>query len=781
MSDVKKLWATQNGFWTEQAETDGKPTDMLYPIIGAAVLALMGLLLPRAILYDVCAPLGVSLASAVTGPLGAVACLFGVIGYLLPSSVTLPLRYIVALSLVFGIRWAMSGVKRVVKTEWYAAFLSAVTVWITGMAVNSAHGFQWDIMFAQTLEALLGGGFAYFYRLGIRALQDGDSRRTLRFPQQTALVILTASLLMALDHIVIGDVSVGRIVTMALILFAAKSGQEYGGMLSGVVLGATTVLCMPTQIHAAVSYAVGGLFGGIFSRFGRVLTAFIFGAVHVFILFSTGDVQAVAIGAYEWLAATVLFLILPMSMENAAKSLFCRAESVPAVEGMKHSIELRLQYAADTMCDIAKTVDTVSEKLAAMEAPKLKTVYTEVCEHICNGCAQRDGCWKEQFTDTMADFRAMGRMLREKGRLEAEDMTATFTSRCRHHNDVRRSLNTGYRHLVSKEEVCRRLEDMRGIVTDQFEGIASMLQELSHECRAMERTDEQAAANVERICRKYRWPIRHAVCLVGRRRRLSVEILAEGTQAPSADSGWFEDVCAACGCDFEPPIVSHADFFTKVCLKEKPRMAVRMAKAQCHCRSERFCGDALESFYDQDGRFCVVLSDGMGSGGRAAVDGALTSALASRMLQAGFHFDNVLRMINSAMLVKSGEESSATLDALQIDLFTGTVNGVKAGAAPTFLCSRGHVCRIHSTSLPIGILPTVDATQYEEYVVPDDLLVMVSDGVVADDSEWLESIIERAQKAGDSEQALANDIVYTAVERQGNHSDDTTAVVMRIC
>ncbi len=781
MADVKKLWATQGGIWSESVGEGVKPKDLLYSLIGAALLSMMGLLLPRAILYGACAPLGVALASAVTGPLGVVAGIFSGVGYLLPSETAFPLRYIVSLSLVFGIRWAVSSVKAITPKEWFSALLTGASLWITGMAVNSVHGFQWDILFAQTLESLLGAGFAYFYRLGIRTLQEADRRAELRFPQQIALVVLTASLLMALDHVIFGGISLGRIVTMMLILFAAKSGQEYGGMLSGVILGATTMLCMPDQMHAAVSYAVGGLFGGVFARFGRVLTAFIFGAVHLLVLFSSGDIQIVAIGAYEWLAAAVLFLLLPLSVEHAAKTLFCRAQSVPAVEGMKRSIELRLHYAANTMNDIAKTVDTVSEKLATMEAPKLKTIYSEVCEHICNGCSGRNRCWSEQFTDTMADFRAMGRVLREKGCLESADISADFSHRCRHADDVRRALNLGYRHLLSKEQACKRLEDMRCVVTDQFEGIAALLQDLSEECHALERTDEQMAANVERLCRRYRWPVRHVVCLIGRRQRITVEILAEGTQAPDEHSAWFEDVCAICGCDFEPPIVSHADFFTKICLMEKPRLTVRFAKAQCHCQSERFCGDALEAFHDHDGRFCVVLSDGMGSGGRAAVDGAMTSALASRMLQAGFHFDNILRMINSAMLVKSGEESSATLDAVQIDLYTGTLCGVKAGAAPTFLCSRGHVCRIHSTSLPIGILQTVEATKYEEYVAVNDLLVLVSDGVVSDDSEWLEALIERAQKNGDSEQALANEIVYAAVERQGEHSDDTTAVVMRIC
>ncbi len=782
MTDVKKWWVTRDGAvmasdWAERI----KQRDLLYQAIGVATLSLMGLLLPRAVIYGGCAPLGVALSSAVGGVGGITACIFSVIGYLLPSDVVFPLRYIAAVSLVFGVRWALSGWGSLCKKDWLAPLLAGGSLFVTGMAIGSVHGFQWDVCFTQLCEAALGAGFAWFYRQGVRLSETGERQRSLSVTEQMSLVVLAASLLMALDHIVFSGISVGRILTMLLILLAAKSGQEYGGMISGILLGAATALCMPDQLHAAVSFAVGGLMAGTFARFGRILTALLFGGVHVFVLLATGDAQTVAVGAYEWLAAALLFIVLPSSAEVTAKTLFCRSQALPAAGGMKRSVELRLRYAANTMSDIAKTVDVVSDKLTAMEAPKLKSIYTDVCEHICNGCSGRDGCWKERFTDTMADFRQMGRVLREKGHLETADVPRTMTEHCRHHEDVMRSMNLGYAHLVSKEEACKRLSDMRGMVTDQFEGMASLLKELSDELQAMERTDEQTTAAVERVCRKYHLPLTQAVCLIGRRHRMAVELLLEGCYTPSSDSRWFREVCAVCGCDFEEPIVSQADFMTKIRLSEAPRLRVRAASAQCRCRSEKYCGDAVETFHDYDGRFCAIVSDGMGSGGRAAVDGAMTAALAGRMMRAGFHFDNILRIINSALVVKSREESSATLDAVQIDLFTGRVSGLKAGAAPSFMYSRGHVCRIASSSLPIGILPQVEASGYEEYLGQDDWLVLVSDGVVSDDSEWLETLIEKAVKAGDSEQALANDIVATATALQGAHSDDTTALVLRVC
>lgn len=112
----------------------------------------------------------------------------------------------------------------------------------------------------------------------------------------------------------------------------------------------------------------------------------------------------------------------------------------------------------------------------------------------------------------------------------------------------------------------------------------------------------------------------------------------------------------------------------------------------------------MKLFRTGSGRMVTVLSDGMGSGGRAAVDGAMAVGLTSRLIKAGFGADSVLRLVNSALMVKSGDESLATLDVASVDLFTGRLESLKAGAAVSLLRSMGRVSRIEKASLPVGIL-----------------------------------------------------------------------------
>lgn len=61
-----------------------------------ALWALLGLLMPRAAIFSSLTPFGVSLAAAVPAGGAAAVYLTTVIGYLLPGSAVLPLRYVAA-------------------------------------------------------------------------------------------------------------------------------------------------------------------------------------------------------------------------------------------------------------------------------------------------------------------------------------------------------------------------------------------------------------------------------------------------------------------------------------------------------------------------------------------------------------------------------------------------------------------------------------------------------------------------------------------------------------
>ena len=185
------------------------------------------------------------------------------------------------------------------------------------------------------------------------------------------------------------------------------------------------------------------------------------------------------------------------------------------------------------------------------------------------------------------------------------------------------------------------------------------------------------------------------------------------------------------------------------------------------------CGDAYECFSDGRGREIMVISDGMGTGRRAAIDGNMASGLLSQLIKAGFGFDCSLKIVNSALLLKSEEESFATLDIVCLDLFTGKAQMFKAGAPATFVRRKGKGAKTEKPSLPAGILREVEFAKTEIVLGEGDIILMVSDGAVNGGDEWILSELELWREGTASE--LAEHIASQAkMRRPGIRPDDVT-------
>lgn len=63
-----------------------------------------------------------------------------------------------------------------------------------------------------------------------------------------------------------------------------------------------------------------------------------------------------------------------------------------------------------------------------------------------------------------------------------------------------RLVNAGYREHLVREGAWRRLSEIRAVVTDQFSGMADMLEELAADFALEERLDADAAARVSDVC-----------------------------------------------------------------------------------------------------------------------------------------------------------------------------------------------------------------------------------------------------------------------------------------
>ena len=216
---------------------------------------------------------------------------------------------------------------------------------------------------------------------------------------------------------------------------------------------------------------------------------------------------------------------------------------------------------------------------------------------------------------------------------------------------------------------------------------------------------------------------------------------------------------------------------------------LRITSGVAHrAKSSRGSGDSYSAMELRNGSSLLVLSDGMGSGERARRESAATVGLLEDFIESGFDKELAVRLINSVLILKSNEESFSTLDICSVDLYTGSAEFIKIGAAETFLLRNGHVSVIKSSSLPIGMLNDVDIEVTERELKHGDIVIMLTDGVtnaglggsITENYEnWVKSALKNCPF--NNPQEIADHLLSEAERRSRNGAkDDMTVLAARI-
>ena len=212
-----------------------------------------------------------------------------------------------------------------------------------------------------------------------------------------------------------------------------------------------------------------------------------------------------------------------------------------------------------------------------------------------------------------------------------------------------------------------------------------------------------------------------------------------------------------------------------------PPFAARAGFSRLPAGPDEPCGDTVYVGALPGGRLMAVLSDGMGSGARAAGESRRTVELLRLFLEAGFDSAGALESVNALLQARRDGELFATVDLCVIDLMTGEARLSKLGACPSLLISGGRAKRIAGGRLPIGILDSVSPEERRLTLRPGDTLVLYSDGVADDlqeeEADWLAGA---ALEAAGQPPALMARALCAAAKARAAHPDDRSAAVIRM-
>ncbi|MCQ2456378.1 MAG: SpoIIE family protein phosphatase [Clostridia bacterium] len=672
--------------------------------------------------------------------------------------------------------------------------ISSLASLIIGAVICAENSYSVPFVAGCVVSSLVSPALTYLYG---RAFSRGRD-----LPGEAGRIALAASAVLSLSGL-FSHFDLAVPAAFALSVLMTRERGVFIGVIYGVVCGAVLTP------ELAPLYAIAAIVSAPFWKISQAAAVTAAAAAGVSWGIYVSGLSVMSTVTPELIVAAAILAPLcslgligrlsPVSAVSGAE-----AEEAVSLAMRESETSRRMKSLSESFSDISGVLYRMADRLTAPDTDALCELCDRSFENYCAKCGMRSACFDKEAKETAGVQAKMTLELKKDGRVSAAVVPPQMARRCFNMGGIIDSMNAGYRKLVSEA----KLYDRTSVVAADYEIMSDVLRESSEYDAADFECDRELTSRLRAKLRGMDFSAERTAVFGGRIKT----VLARGVSVGATTAGADEirrGFSAACGIELSSPEFEIDGSSVNMKLRALPKLSVRCGRASVAMSelkrgevlkdsdaatrifatgedargigktSSESCGDVIDAFLTDDGRFFMLISDGMGTGKEASLTSGVCAVFLEKMLKAGASMDTSLKMLNSMM--RSREvECSATVDLMELDLMNGGTRFVKSGAAPSFVLRGGRLFRLQSKTVPIGIVRALDAEMIKFETEPGDAVVMLSDGVVHsfEDCPWLYDMLCDEREWVPDPEKMARKIVRRAVENGA--ADDVTAGVVTV-
>jgi stage II sporulation protein E len=648
-------------------------------------------------------------------------------------------------------------------------------------------------------EAAFAGVFTLVFLNALPSLRKLDELQSMGTEELFCVLVLAAGILAGAGGLEFREVSLQGLLSRLIILVLALVGGMGQGAAAGALMGIIPGLAYVAVPVVIGGYSFAGLVAGICRRLGKpgVATGFLLGSIFLFIYLQNFDHFTTVI--IETGLAILFFFMIPMRyIEKLSESLplifsggsadvspGSRIQAV--VNGRMHKWsrifrELSQGY-AQVLCTAAPDFQ---------QEPALQALFSEIGQKVCNGCGVYQICWEREFYLTYQSLLDVFAQVEIYGQVTVGDLPETLKRRCTRARELAITIACLYDTYKLNRYWTRRMIESKEIVSEQLKSVSDIIEGLSAELQF--EIEESAGREVMLKEKLKQSGIPVVEVKLSRQKGRKKEVTL--SRQPCSDmvdcySRVVPLVSRFVKEPLSPPTLncsgSLRDGLCFFRLYPALKYQVNIGVAKTGKGGSMVCGDSHAFVPLRGGEFAFMLSDGMGAGAQAACESSTALSLLEHLLESGLGRELAVKTVNSLMMLRFPGDSFATLDMITLDLYSGQAEFMKIGAPPSFIKRGRRVSLVRANSLPVGIIKDIDVTSVTKKLLPGDLLVMVSDGMLdaysgpGGKEEWLKEVL---QETGEMEpRDLAGLLLQLATTGAGGAAqvpDDMTVLIAKI-
>lgn len=665
---------------------------------------------------------------------------------------------------------------------------------------------------------MLGITTLIFYKIfanSITLIIDFGTKRAFTIEEVIGTSLLLAITVTAFDAIDIFGFSIKNILSILIVLVLGWKNGMLVGATGGITIGAVLGIITGTEPVMIAAYAISGLIAGLLNRFGRIGVIVGFTIGNVVLAYVANGYMADLIVFQEILIASLGLLAIPKNIEINIEDLVGSTKLLPEVtprdlEENKDTI-YKLNSMSETIYDMAESYGEAAatilsdKELKAQEKSNMDMFVEELKKNLEE--LEDNMLYEEMYYPTeklitdIFNYLLDNEVITEKEFVKILEKNNNYivgfdNTKSQANEDIYKIVKAiNYSYRVSKINFIwkKKMDESKKNVSEQLKGVSQAILKMAQDIdkeedkfidtkKEMLKLLEQKDIVVKDIEIKEKSSGRYIVqvytdvcenpdgteCDIKKIGRIISKVLGQKMTIQDQECGLRLDRSM---CKFT--YISDDNYNIQIGMAKSTKSGSPVS------------GDSALHTKLQDGKYLLVLSDGMGSGPEAMKSSKIAVKMLERLLAAGFEKDVSLKLINSTLSANTEEDMYATLDIEILDLYNGNMEFIKNSACPTYIKRGRDVQLLKSMTLPTGILNDVDLVVYDFDLQDGDIIVMCTDGVIDSNKEylnkelWLKYLLEDVQV--NDAQKIADIIIGEAIDNDfGNQKDDMSVIVAKV-
>ncbi len=697
-------------------------------------------------------------------------------------------RYILTMTVIFvSFRFIIKDLRfKIFKI----AILTGFITFISGAVYTFFTDFYLYDLFMIGFEAIVVFVFTYILSYAIPALTNNSNRKVLSNEEVICIAIVSAVAVLGLSNIEVMDFSLKNIIGILLTLFFAFNGGAAIGAAVGVTIGIITSMTITGAPLLIGIYSFSGLLAGIFKDIGKTASALGMILGNSILTFYINGSTETLIQFEEIIIAFVIFILTPKTLsEYMAKIINSKINTIEMdklySERIKKITIRQLREYSRAFSELAATYSKISEKEKIIENREVTNLINDIANSICSNCSMKRSCWDNYFYSTYNSMMDAITILEAEGQLDTSNLPDYLKKKCLKEEKLLDKINSIYEIYKVGYEWNKKLFEMRQLVSEQFNGISQIIDDLSTDITTKLEFKKDVEDTLYVAFDKEKIFIDSITVLEDERGKFQIDIEKKKCyNRKSCDNRITPLVSKVIGKE----VVRKKDECCNdgnciIQLIEAQQYKVNTGISKVSKNNDIISGDNYSVLNLKDNKYMVAISDGMGSGERAAKESMATITLLEQLMEAGFSKDIIINTINSVLMSKSLDEAFSTIDLSIIDLCTGKAEFIKNGAVASFIKRKnGDLEVIESSSLPAGILSEIFLDSKIVKLKDGDFVITMTDGILdadknfIDKTNWIVDVLSKSNKR--NPQSIADEILNTAIEKKGNNIDDDMTILV---